>query len=420
MKRIFIKLTSLITLLSIIVTLSACSFVEEIVHLHEYSAKNDQESHWLECSCGDIQDKNSHEWDNGKVTLQPTTQTFGEKTFTCECGATKTEQIPKILPLTGEFAVHFLTLGNDYAGDCIYIKAGDNDILIDGGSRSNSADDITSYVDQYVTDGTLEYVIVTHADQDHIACFGIDDGSLFDYYECEVIIDFPLSDKTTKVYERYQSERADEVDNGAKHFTALECYNQSKEGAQRVYQLADGISMEILYNYYYEHKSSHENNYSVCVQFTHGTRKFIFTGDLEEDGEEYLVQYNDLTEVELYKAGHHGSKTSSSEVLLNVIKPKICVVTCSAGTSEYTDIVANQFPTQDFINRISKHTDKVYVTTLGDDDFAGGKDFVDMNGNIIISSTTELIEVFCSNNSTLLKDTDWFKTDRTCPEAWLN
>ena len=34
-----------------------------------------------------------------------------------------------------EFQIHFLELGNKYSGDSIYIKAGENDILIDAGSR---------------------------------------------------------------------------------------------------------------------------------------------------------------------------------------------------------------------------------------------------------------------------------------------
>ena len=38
-----------------------------------------------------------------------------------------------------DFQIHFMTLGNDKAGDSIYIKAGDTDILIDAGSRSGSS-----------------------------------------------------------------------------------------------------------------------------------------------------------------------------------------------------------------------------------------------------------------------------------------
>ena len=68
--------------------------------------------------------------------------------------------------------------------------------------------------------------------------------------------------------------------------------------------------MEILYNYYYEEDATHENDYSVCVRFYHGSRQFLFTGDLEKSGEEKLAERYDFTQVELFKAGHHGSSTS--------------------------------------------------------------------------------------------------------------
>ena len=79
-----------------------------------------------------------------------------------------------------DFMVHFLELGNKFAGDCTYIKAGDCDILIDAGSRTSSVSTISEYIDQYVTDGKLEYVIVTHAHEDHYAGFSAINGSIFD------------------------------------------------------------------------------------------------------------------------------------------------------------------------------------------------------------------------------------------------
>lgn len=335
----------------------------------------------------------------------------------------------------GEISFHFMMLGNDNAGDCTYIKAGNNDILIDAGSRENSIDDIKDYIDDYVTDNTLEFVIVTHGDQDHIAGFSKKDGSIFDLYECENIIDFPKTNKETATYNRYLSERADEVAAGAKHYTALECYNE-ENGAKRVYDLSDdgSIKMEIMYNYFYEHKTSDENDYSVCVQFSHGDRKFLFTGDLEKDGEEYFVKNNDLDEVVLFKAGHHGSKTSSNDCLLNVIKPDICVACCCAGSVEYTQNLSNTFPTQAFIDRIAKHTTKVYVPImidlvvddkgtedLSDDEFENAKNYEIMNGNIVVISDAEDgVKVECSNNNTVLKDTDWFKENRTTPSNWLS
>ena len=63
--------------------------------------------------------------------------------------------------VSGDLSFHFMELGNSSAGDSIYIKAGDADILIDAGSTRSSADTTAAYMEEYVTDGTLEYVIVT-------------------------------------------------------------------------------------------------------------------------------------------------------------------------------------------------------------------------------------------------------------------
>lgn len=315
-----------------------------------------------------------------------------------------------------DLQIHFLELGNDYTGDSTYIKAGDNDILIDAGSRKNSAETIKKYVDQYCTDGVLEYVIATHADQDHIAGFvGNSSGStrtgILYQYEVETIIDFARSDKTTQIYKDYQTARTNAINKGAKHYTAAECFNNEGE-AKSTYDLGNGIELTILYNYYYFNKSSDENNYSVCTLLTYNEHHFMFTGDLEKDGEEKLASYYNgstpaktLPKVDLFKAGHHGSKTSSNDCLLKLIEPKIVCVCCCAGGSEYTNQYKNTFPTQDMINRVAKYTDRVYVTTYYDEKATTYKS---LNGNIIISSNGNTIGVSASNNITKLKDSKWF------------
>ncbi len=358
----------------------------------------------------------------------------------------KGPEIPPIVFSDDDLSFHFMMLGNDYAGDSIYIKAGDVDILIDAGSRVASVPYIQDYIDDYVTDGKLEYVIVTHSDQDHIDGFvrTSKQASIFDLYECETIIDFNLSNKSLTtdsgnptLYAKYLLNRDEEVSNGATHYTALDC-STNKNGAKRFHQLADGMTMEVLYNYYYDHKASDENDYSVCVLFRHGSKAFLFTGDLEEKGEEYLVQYNTLPEVELYKAGHHGSPTSSNDCLLSVIKPKISVACCCAGSVEYTQNLSNTFPSQAYIDRIAPYTDCVYVPIYIDVEYDAEKgklankgDYKQLNGNIVVISPADTkdeneniiptaVSVIGSNNSTKLKDTDWFKANRTTPDAWLN
>ena len=323
----------------------------------------------------------------------------------------------------GEVSVHFPELGNDKTGDCIYIKVGDVDILVDAGSNYDSADDIETYVDQYCTDNTLEFVIATHAHLDHIAGFAGNGSypSLFTKFVCETIIDFPMTNSDTRAYKNYCAQRDSEVQEGAKHYTALECYN-NENGAQRVYNLnEDGtIQLEILYSYYYEHKASSENDYSVCFLIRHGSNNYLFTGDLEERGEIAMVDYYNehhggLPQCTLYKAGHHGSKTSSSVELLEQIKPQYAVVTTVAGTDEYTTVISNQFPTQTFINNIAPYTDKVYVTSMVADNADG---YTSMNGDVVFNCTDGEITVSCSNNNTVLKDTDWFKMYRFTPSEW--
>ena len=316
---------------------------------------------------------------------------------------------------TGELSINFLELGNKYTGDCTLIKIGDTEVLIDAGSRKGSAETLIPAISEYCTDGVLEYVIATHADQDHIAAFvGTNEfPGVFERFECEVIIDFPKTNKDSAIYKDYLEERDKEVEAGAEHYTALECWNET-EGASRSYTLAEGVTMNFLYQKFYEEHASDENNYSVCMLLTQGDYNYLFTGDLEEEGEASLVESNDLPQCKLFKGGHHGSKTSSTEKLLSVIRPEIVCVCCCAGSPEYTTNNDNTFPTQAMIDRVSKYTDKIYVTTLATnvDWEEESWDYTSMNGTITYKSDGKEWSVTGSNNSTILKDTEWFKKNR--------
>lgn len=328
-------------------------------------------------------------------------------------------QVADFSQFDSEISIHFLELGNKYTGDCTYIKAGDTDILIDCGSKSNSVSVVAEYLNKYVTDGKLEYVIVTHAHQDHYAGFATPENinSIFDLFKVETIIDFAQTNQksTSNLYKNYLRERQAAIDKGAKHYTALDCVNGTN-GASQTFDLAQDTTLKILNSHYYTNVATTENDYSVCCLISQRSKNFLFTGDLEKGGEEYLVSMNDLPQVDLYKAGHHGSKTSSSETLMAKVKPKTVCVCCCAGSSEYTKTVENQFPTQIFINNVAPYTSEVYVTTMCLD--YKNNQFCSFNGNIVYASNKSAYQVFCSNNTTLLKDSDWFKQNRTCPEAW--
>lgn len=322
--------------------------------------------------------------------------------------------------VSGELSIHFLELGNQYAGDCTLIKCGDTEALIDAGSRKGSAQTIVPYIARYCTDGILEYVIATHAHQDHIAAFVGSSGTdgVFASFKCGTIIDYSLKNSDSQIVKDYEAARDAEVEeDGAVHYTALQCRNET-DGAKREYALAEGISFEILYQKFYENKSSDENNYSVCILLTQGKNHFLFTGDLEKEGEESLVENNELPHVKLFKGGHHGSPTSSNEVLLEKITPEIVCVCCCAGSPEYTVTNENMFPAQAFIDRVARYTDKIYVTSLATNVTPGSKagySFTSMNGNIVVTSSAETFSIHGSNNDTLLKDTEWFKKNRIWP-----
>ncbi len=65
---------------------------------HDFSAsvwQHGDDEHWKKCSrCDATADKAPHDWDSGRVTVQPTCMKKGEKIYTCDkCDATKIESI---------------------------------------------------------------------------------------------------------------------------------------------------------------------------------------------------------------------------------------------------------------------------------------------------------------------------------------
>ena len=322
-----------------------------------------------------------------------------------------------------ELSIHFLELGNKYTGDCVYINYGMIDIIVDAGSKQSSATTIKTYIDNHIRDGKLEYVIATHAHEDHIAGFS---GSktvtgILEAYEIGLIIDFPKTNRNTAVYRRYLETRNRAVENGALHFTALQCFN-NEDGAQRIYDLGGGVKLEILYNYYYENHTRSENNYSVCFRIIQNEKQYLFTGDLEQEAEDRLVDYYEensggLGRCVLFKGAHHGSNTSAGEKLMAAITPEyVCVCTC-AGSSQYRASPQNVFPSQGFIDRVAPYTDKVYVTTLVTD--YSKNEYMPFNGNIVFSVSEGSVTLKCSYRDSKLKDTEWFLNNRQMPDAWV-
>ena len=74
------------------------------------------------------------------------------------------------------------------------------------------------------------------------------------------------------------------------------------------------------------------NNNSLVLKLSYLGKSFLFPGDIEISGESEVVQKAGKTlQSHILLASHHGSKSSSTELFLKMVKPEICVISCGKG-----------------------------------------------------------------------------------------
>ncbi len=73
----------------------------------------------------------------------------------------------------------------------------------------------------------------------------------------------------------------------------------------------------------YEELSPNEN--SLTLRVVHGADSALWPGDLEAWGERYLMRDGAPLQSTIHKAGHHGSKTSSTQPFVDKVAPEIVV-----------------------------------------------------------------------------------------------
>ncbi len=89
------------------------------------------------------------------------------------------------------------------------------------------------------------------------------------------------------------------------------------------------------------------NDNSVALKLTYGNFSALLTGDMEERNEARLAFKNaTMLDADVLKAGHHGSRTSSSLAFLNAVTPDVVIISLSAGNSY-------GHPHQEALDRIS-------------------------------------------------------------------
>ena len=212
----------------------------------------------------------------------------------------------------GFLTVAFLDVGQ---GDAIFIKTPDGvQMLIDGGPDSSVLRELAKQMP--VGDRSLDVVLSTHADKDHLG--GLVD--VLDRYEVEQLIVSNNQNDTT-VREAFDLAVAkEEVD---------------IQVVSTGYQIGLGASTSLMVFSPLGDTSNWETNTaSLVTQLRFGEIEFMLTGDAPISIEEYLAQtYGDTLESEVLKLGHHGSQTSSGEVFLDTVQPKYGIVSAGKDNS---------------------------------------------------------------------------------------
>lgn len=111
-------------------------------------------------------------------------------------------------------------------------------------------------------------------------------------------------------------------------------------------------ALEVLYPF---EQGDGGNNDSVVLYGEFFRTKFLFTGDLEIPGEEQIINTYPNLKVDVLKAGHHGSKGSSSPEFLAHLEPKIALI--SAGKNN-----RYQHPHKETMERFSDRQIKIFRT----------------------------------------------------------
>ncbi len=99
------------------------------------------------------------------------------------------------------------------------------------------------------------------------------------------------------------------------------------------------------------------NNSSIAMRVLFGSHSFFFSGDLELEGEAKIIKNGIDVRADVLKAGHHGSRTSNSEEILDLMRPSWAIVSCGVDNSF-------QHPHSETVRNLQKREVPLYRTDI--------------------------------------------------------
>lgn len=216
--------------------------------------------------------------------------------------------------------IYFIEMQHIYA-DSIFIKKGNVEILIDSGYEYDG-DFVNKVITEHCADGRLDVLMLSHSDGDHI------DGlikALNNVDNISMMLDYGGVGTGNTLLTRNKY-----IPLGTTYHSAYDSVNK-QNGATDVYYLTEDFYFEVLNtgSYITNTESSASNPHSLAVIFYYKDFTFFTAGDITTATEEKLLQNEDLPEVTLYKASHHGSHGSNSQELLDTLNPKAVAISAS-------------------------------------------------------------------------------------------
>lgn len=103
--------------------------------------------------------------------------------------------------------------------------------------------------------------------------------------------------------------------------------------------------------------SNNLNEQSIIILIQYNSYKILLMGDATNHNEEKLIHKYHLSNVNILKIGHHGSRTSTSNSLLQSIRPKIALI--SVGEKNKYGL-----PNRQIIDRLRYNNIKVFQTNV--------------------------------------------------------